>query len=47
LMTSVGDVGRTYVEAKLWDDEGKCVASLTEQSILRPKKEAKGVKEKL
>ncbi|KAJ5772952.1 hypothetical protein N7457_007848 [Penicillium paradoxum] len=29
--------GRTYTEAKLWDDEGNLVASMTQQSILRAK----------
>jgi len=39
MSTSVGAEGRTYSEARLWDEGGKMVASMTQQSILRPKAE--------
>ncbi|SPO05146.1 uncharacterized protein DNG_07832 [Cephalotrichum gorgonifer] len=35
--TIAGGDGRTYTEARLWDREGKMVATMTQQSILRPK----------
>ncbi|TDZ73338.1 hypothetical protein CTRI78_v001248 [Colletotrichum trifolii] len=34
--TSSGSDGRTYSEARLWDDAGNMVASMTQQSIMRP-----------
>lgn len=40
LSTSVGAVGRTFSEARFWDGQGNCVASMTQQSILRPRKKA-------
>jgi acyl-CoA thioesterase II len=44
ITTSVGSAGRTYSEARMWDAEGRCVASMTQQSICRPKvkKDGKG-----
>lgn len=37
-MTTVhGGEGRTYSESRAWDTEGKMVACMTQQSILRPK----------
>ena len=33
--------GRTYSEARLWDETGKMVASMTQACILRPKTKAK------
>lgn len=35
-VTHVGAHGRTYSEARLWDEKGNMVASMTQQSILRP-----------
>jgi len=32
-----GSVGRTYGEARLWNNQGKLVASMTQQCIMRPK----------
>ncbi|KPM39726.1 hypothetical protein AK830_g6829 [Neonectria ditissima] len=37
--TSRGGSGRTFSEGKLWDDKGNLVASMSQQSILRMKKE--------
>jgi len=37
MKTSVGAEGRTYSEARMWDENGVMVASMTQQSILRPK----------
>jgi acyl-CoA thioesterase II len=31
-----GGHGRTYTEGRLWDDQGRFVASMTQQGILRP-----------
>jgi acyl-CoA thioesterase II len=43
ITTSVAAVGRTFAENTLWDEEGKCVANMSQQTILRPKKgERKG-----
>lgn len=37
-MTTVhGSEGRTYSEARAWDEEGNMVACMTQQSILRPR----------
>lgn len=36
-----GAEGRTFSEARLWDESGKMVATMTQQSIMRPKPEAK------
>ncbi|KAL3462208.1 acyl-CoA thioesterase II [Aspergillus heterothallicus] len=38
MKTVAGGEGRTYSEARLWDCEGRLVANMTQQSILRPKK---------
>lgn len=35
--TVTGAEGRTYTEARLWDRDGKMVASMTQQCIMRPK----------
>ncbi|CRG89089.1 hypothetical protein PISL3812_06124 [Talaromyces islandicus] len=35
-VTHVGAHGRTFSEARVWDEEGNMVASMTQQSILRP-----------
>ncbi|KAL5416237.1 hypothetical protein PMIN03_002274 [Paraphaeosphaeria minitans] len=34
--TVVGGEGRTYSESRLWNEAGKMVANMTQQSILRP-----------
>ncbi|KAH7376653.1 thioesterase-like superfamily-domain-containing protein [Plectosphaerella cucumerina] len=36
--STVAGHGRTYTEARLWDEKGNVVASMTQQGILRPKK---------
>ncbi|KAK0618797.1 hypothetical protein DIS24_g11507 [Lasiodiplodia hormozganensis] len=36
IKTVTGGEGRTYTEARLWDEEGNMVANMTQQSILRP-----------
>ncbi|EFX04137.1 acyl-thioesterase 2 [Grosmannia clavigera kw1407] len=36
LKTVTGQNGRTYSEARLWDENGRLVANMTQQSILRP-----------
>ncbi|KAK1764294.1 acylthioesterase ii [Phialemonium atrogriseum] len=41
LKTVAGGEGRTYTESRLWDQSGTLVASMTQQSILRPKRTAK------
>lgn len=38
-ITSRGGHGRTYAEGRLWDDKGQLVASATQQSIMRLKRE--------
>ncbi|KAH7018148.1 thioesterase-like superfamily-domain-containing protein [Microdochium trichocladiopsis] len=38
--TISGAKGRTYSEARLWDEKGELVASMTQSSILRPPKPA-------
>ncbi|TQN70611.1 hypothetical protein CSHISOI_04896 [Colletotrichum shisoi] len=40
LKTIAGNDGRTYTEARLWDQDGNMVASMTQQSIMRPPKSA-------
>ncbi|KAH8705862.1 acyl-CoA thioesterase II [Talaromyces proteolyticus] len=35
-VTHVGAHGRTYSESRVWDESGNMVASMTQQSILRP-----------
>lgn len=37
LRSITGGAGRTYSEARLWDEEGNMVACMTQQAILRPK----------
>ncbi|KAH7126131.1 thioesterase-like superfamily-domain-containing protein [Dactylonectria macrodidyma] len=37
--TSRGGSGRTFAEGKLWDEQGNLVASMSQQSIMRMKKE--------
>ncbi|KIW31226.1 acyl-CoA thioesterase II [Cladophialophora immunda] len=36
-MTRTAGVGRNYAESRLWDQNGRMVASMTQQCILRPK----------
>jgi acyl-CoA thioesterase II len=44
MKTSVGSEARSYGEAWVWDENGRAVACMSQQSILRPKA---GAKEKL
>jgi acyl-CoA thioesterase II len=39
LITPVAAEGRTFAEARLWREDGACVAHMTQQTILRPMKE--------
>ncbi|KAH8885817.1 Thioesterase/thiol ester dehydrase-isomerase [Thozetella sp. PMI_491] len=39
--TIAAGAGRTYSEGRLWDADGTMVATMTQQSILRPKRAAK------
>lgn len=39
LCTKVGNEGRSYGESWIWDEQGRAVACMTQQSILRPKSE--------
>ncbi|CAM1501478.1 Fc.00g034620.m01.CDS01 [Cosmosporella sp. VM-42] len=39
-VTSRGGGGRTYSEGRLWDEQGNLVASMSQQSILRMKKDS-------
>ncbi|PYH47649.1 thioesterase family protein [Aspergillus saccharolyticus JOP 1030-1] len=41
MKTVSGADGRTYSEARVWNQAGKLVANMTQMSILRPKREAK------
>jgi acyl-CoA thioesterase II len=41
MKTIHGGEGRTYTEGRLWDKEGHLVASMTQQSILRPHRQWK------
>jgi acyl-CoA thioesterase len=36
VVTVAGAEGRTYSEARMWDESGKMIASMTQQCILRP-----------
>ncbi|KAH7396888.1 thioesterase-like superfamily-domain-containing protein [Phaeosphaeria sp. MPI-PUGE-AT-0046c] len=36
MSTSVGSEGRTYGESWIWDEQGKAVACMSQQSIMRP-----------
>ncbi|KJZ71907.1 hypothetical protein HIM_08752 [Hirsutella minnesotensis 3608] len=40
--TSAAGHGRTFSEGRLWDEQGHMVASMTQQSIMRPKEELRG-----
>ncbi|KAF5024544.1 hypothetical protein F66182_3307 [Fusarium sp. NRRL 66182] len=40
LRTVRGGTGMTYSEGRVWDQQGKLVASMTQQSVLRPKQDA-------
>lgn len=42
IQTHVGAAGKMYTEGRLFDEEGRCVASMTQQSICRPKKSKTG-----
>ncbi|KAL4747044.1 thioesterase-like superfamily-domain-containing protein [Aspergillus terricola var. indicus] len=39
-----GGEGRTYTEGRVWNEQGRLVASMSQQSILRPKGLERGVK---
>ena len=41
MVTVTGGNGRTFAEAKVWSPEGKMVAGMTQQCILRPQKASK------
>ncbi|OCL09427.1 acyl-CoA thioesterase II [Glonium stellatum] len=41
IITIAGAEGRTYTEGRLWDRDGRMVASMTQQSIMRPKHSTK------
>ena len=41
MVTVTGGNGRTFAEAKVWNPEGKMVAEMTQQCILRPQKASK------
>jgi acyl-CoA thioesterase II len=47
IQTLVASEGRTYSEARIFDEGGKCVAAMTESCICRPLKKAKKTKGKL
>ena len=49
MKTIAGAGGRTYSEARLWDERGKLIANMSQQSIMRPKpkKDAKTAKASL
>lgn len=38
MRTIAGDYGRTFNEARIWNEEGKLVATMNQQGILRPHK---------
>ncbi|WAO91658.1 Hypothetical protein NCS54_00913800 [Fusarium falciforme] len=38
IKTIAGGDGRAYSEARLWDNEGRMIANMTQQCILRPKR---------
>ena len=44
ISTSAGAGGRTFSECWIWDEEGRAVASMSQQSIMRvlPEKKEKG-----
>jgi acyl-CoA thioesterase len=37
IKTIAGGEGRTYTEGRVWNERGRLVASMSQQSILRPK----------
>lgn len=41
MVTITGGNGRTFTEAKVWDQEGRMVAEMSQQCILRPLRAAK------
>ncbi|KAF1997376.1 acyl-CoA thioesterase II [Amniculicola lignicola CBS 123094] len=41
IQTHTGAEGRTYTEGRLYEEDGRCIASITQQSICRPKKDNK------
>ena len=41
LSTVTGGEGRTYTEARVWDEKGRMVCNMTQQCILRPKVKAR------
>ncbi|KAL2812997.1 acyl-CoA thioesterase II [Aspergillus granulosus] len=41
MKTVAGGDGRTYSETRLWNREGRLIANMTQQSILRPNKEVR------
>ncbi|KAI8663850.1 hypothetical protein NCS55_00890900 [Fusarium keratoplasticum] len=43
LRTISGGNGRTYSEARVWNQEGKLIANMTQQSVLRPKQTSKAL----
>ena len=45
--TYAGDAARTFSEARLWDKDGKMVASMSQTSILRPPKKAAAKESKI
>jgi acyl-CoA thioesterase II len=42
LTTQVAGEGRSFSEGRLWDEEGRCVAGVTQQSIMRAIPDGKG-----
>ena len=42
MSTVTGGEGRTYTEARVWDEKGKMVCNMTQQCILRPKMKVGG-----
>ena len=39
ISTNVGGDGRTYGESWIWDEQGRAVACMSQQAILRPRTE--------
>jgi acyl-CoA thioesterase II len=42
IQTRVGGEGKTYNEARIWDEHGKCVGIMTQANIMRPKIKREG-----
>ncbi|KAL8790021.1 MAG: hypothetical protein Q9195_006570 [Heterodermia aff. obscurata] len=42
ISTVTGGEGRTYTESRVWDEKGRMVCNMTQQSILRPKMQVGG-----